>query len=151
MFPVFFDPRVLRNREKTGPGDQTLAKSYDIGKLTSALRQLIRACQEQAPDCSDEEIAYFIHEKGQLTRGKGTRIQNRIGFLIDAVPKCFAGDAIRLYRELRMEQPTPSDEEGQEERDRAWGREHQAELNDPNVPEEIKPVIRRCLGTNDGA
>ena len=31
MFPAFFDPRVLRNREKTGPGDQTLAKSYDIG------------------------------------------------------------------------------------------------------------------------
>ena len=39
MFPAFFDPRVLRNREKTGPGDQTLAKSYDIGKLTPVLRK----------------------------------------------------------------------------------------------------------------
>ena len=34
MFPAFFDPLVLRNREKTGLGGQILAKSYDIGKLT---------------------------------------------------------------------------------------------------------------------
>jgi hypothetical protein len=34
MFPAFFDPGVLRNREKTGLGDQILVKSYDIGKMT---------------------------------------------------------------------------------------------------------------------
>jgi hypothetical protein len=44
-----------------------------------------------------------------------------------------------------------ADEVNQEQMDRAWGRQHEADLNDPTVPEEIKRVIRSCLGTSPGA
>jgi hypothetical protein len=49
-----------------------------------------------------------------------------------------------------MDSPAEAEEPNQEERDRAWGREHEAQLIDPNVPEEIKRVIRRCLGPDYG-
>lgn len=109
-----------------------------------ALSRLINNCQVRVGNCTEEEIVYFIHEKSALTTGKGTRIQNPIGFLIDAVPKCFSGDAIRLYRQLST--ITAVEEPNQEERDREWGREHAADLDNPSVPESVKDVIKKCLG-----
>jgi hypothetical protein len=66
-----------------------------------AIARLVKNCIVQAPDCSEEEIVHFIHEKGGLTKARDGRILNPIGFLIDAVPKCFAGDSFRQYRRAR--------------------------------------------------
>ena len=110
-----------------------------------ALVRLIRNCREQAADCTEEELIYFIHEKGLLARARNTRIQNPIGFLIEAVPKCFSGEAFRLYRYAKSNMQATQDT-NQQDHDRQWGREHEADLSDPTVPEEVKEVIRRCLG-----
>jgi hypothetical protein len=69
MFPVFFDPRVLRNREKTGPGDQTLAKSYDIGKLTpeASVKYTLRHEAERAPPARFRVCATEGRMEGEFT------------------------------------------------------------------------------------
>ncbi len=63
----------------------------------AALR-LLRNCRDRAPDCTKEEILHFIDEKGTMTRTRDSRIHNPIGFLIDAVPKCFVGESLTQYR-----------------------------------------------------
>jgi len=70
----------------------------------AALTKLIHSCRSHAPDCSDQEIAHFIHEKGILTKSRESRIQNPIGFLIDAVPKCFLGESFTRYRQAKAAQ-----------------------------------------------
>ena len=69
MFPAFFDPRVLRNREKTGPGDQTLAKSYDIGKLTR-LDSESRPPQHVRPPSSSDQRFLRKTLTGRILMGK---------------------------------------------------------------------------------
>ena len=66
---------------------------------TTTLNHLIETCKEQTPDCTEDEIVHFIHEKGSLVRMKDSRIYSPIGFLLTAVPKCLSGEAFRLYRE----------------------------------------------------
>ena len=146
--PVCETPTPLgihRKLEETSSGivRDALSKYGPVDQ--DAVTRLVKKCREHTFNCSDEEISHFIHEKGLLIRGQGKRIQNPIGFLIDAVPKCFSGDAIRLYRESR-EQTWALEDVNQESIDREWGREHEADLLDPTVPEEVKQVIRRCLG-----
>lgn len=60
---------------------------------------LVNACRQNAADCTDDEIVHFVHHKGAMVRIKESRIYSPIGFLLTAVPKCFAGEAFRLYRE----------------------------------------------------
>ena len=69
-----------------------------------ALKRLITKCRQHAPDCTGDEIAYFVHEKGTLTKARDSRIQNPIGFLIDATAKCFAGESFRVWRQAREPQ-----------------------------------------------
>jgi hypothetical protein len=107
-----------------------------------AVSRLIQACKSQASDCSTDEIVDFIHSKGALTRSKN--IQNPIGFLIESVPKCFAGDAFRLRR-LAVGNATLQNTEDDAERQKEWGREHASQLDDPTVPESVKDLIRKCL------
>jgi predicted transcriptional regulator len=69
-----------------------------------ATTRLLRDCRSQSPDCTEEEILHFIQEKGRLTKLRDSRIQNPIGFLIDAVPKCFAGESLKRYRQMSESQ-----------------------------------------------
>ena len=66
--------------------------------------RLVRACRDEAPDCTPEEIVHFIHEKGALVRAKDSRVYNPLGFLAAVVPKCLGGEAFRLYREQRAQE-----------------------------------------------
>jgi len=110
----------------------------------AAIRRIITACRAQARDCTAEEIAHFIHEKSVLVTMRGSSIKNPMGHFIAAVPPCFEGETFRLYREAGGKEPRVAADPNQAERDQEWGREHEADLLDPNVPEEIKAVIRRC-------
>jgi hypothetical protein len=146
-------PPLNKNREEVVKQTTATAVAEALSSYgpvdNEAITRLVRSCKEQTPDCTEQEISHFIHEKGRLVKARESRIQNPIGFLIDAVPKCFAGETFRLWRQTGREAPaTGDDDPNDEERDRAWGREHEAELNDPTVPEEVKRVIRKCLGLN---
>src|SRR5690606_32306194 len=57
-----------------------------------AAQDLVEACRQQAPDCTPAEIAFAIRQKAPLARS------NPIGFLLTAVPKCFAGAGLEQLR-----------------------------------------------------
>jgi len=113
-----------------------------------AVSRLVRHCQEAAPDCTEAEIVHFIEEKGSLVRVRDSRIYSPVGFLLTAVPKCFAGEAFQLYRNECAKQREA--EAAAEARRLAeleeWGREQARLLADPAVSEEDKQFIRACLG-----
>jgi len=112
------------------------------------VRRLIKNCKERSPDCTEEEIVYFVAEKGSLVRVKDSRIYSPIGFLLTAVPKCLSGEAFRFYREeqlRRREAESASEAQRQAELEN-WRRDQEAQLADPTVPEEDKNFIREYLG-----
>jgi len=82
-----------------------------------------------------------------LVRTGESRIFSPVGFLLTAVPKCFVGEAFRLYREVeakRREHEAAAEARRQAEL-AEWRSEQEAKLTDPNVPEEDKRFIREWL------
>lgn len=112
------------------------------------IHRVIRNCREQSADCTEEDIIHFIHEKGSLVRVRDSRIYSPIGFLLTAVPKCFGGEAFRLYREeQRKRQEVEAAQEAARQAElEEWRREQEAQLADPSVSEDDKQFIRQCLG-----
>ena len=62
------------------------------------MNSLVNDCRSNAPDATAEEIAHFVREKGKLITRK---ITNPVGFLLTAVPRCFASDSFRQFRQYR--------------------------------------------------
>jgi hypothetical protein len=112
----------------------------------AAIRRIINACKNYAPDCTENEIAHFIHEKSVFVTMRGSSIKNPMGHFIATVPPCFEGETFRLYRQKQTAERATTENVDEEERDRQWGREHEADLADPSVPEEVTRLIRKCLG-----
>jgi len=137
---------LVSNRQATSQTSSIVreALSHYTQVDDAAIRRIINASRAHAPDCTEAEIAHFIHEKSVLVTMRGSTIKNPLGHFIATVPLCFEGETFRLFREklsgLRTE---VVDDEAQA---REWGREHESDLLDPTVPEEIKQIIRKCLG-----
>jgi predicted transcriptional regulator len=112
------------------------------------VRRLVRNCRLQAPDCTTAEVVHFIGEKGALVRVRDSRIYSPVGFLLTAVPKCFAGETFRLYRsECAKQREAEAAAEARRVAElEEWGREQRRLLADPSVSEEDKQFIRECLG-----
>jgi hypothetical protein len=66
----------------------------------SALQQLWRQCRARAEDCTSREIAHFVNLKLRVSRN----IQNPVGFVLQAVPKCFDNGGHLTIRELLRKQ-----------------------------------------------
>lgn len=78
-------------------------------ELTQQLRQLLpvidsqavetlwNECRSRVTDCTVEQIIHFSCLKTAVCRNG--KIQNPIGFLLAAVPKCFEGQAFESFRE----------------------------------------------------
>jgi predicted transcriptional regulator len=115
-----------------------------------AVHQLVARCSEQAPDCTEDEILHFIRDKSALIQKKKGTVYNPLGFLLTAVPRCFAPETLRAHRE-EMERKRKG-KALSEVRELAamerWRREQEASLSDPNVSEQEKHLIRLCLGLN---
>jgi hypothetical protein len=110
------------------------------------------ACRSYAPDSTDEEIAHFIAEKGRHIDRRDSRVQNPIGFLLTAVPKCFSGQPLAEYRaaqKKRAAASSPSSATNSEDPALLrWRKDQEAALSDPSVSEQEKHLIRLCLGLN---
>jgi hypothetical protein len=109
--------------------------------------RLINACKHNATDCTDDEIIHFVKQKGAMVQSSEGRIYSPIGFLMTAVPKCFVGEAFRLYRETetkRREEEAAAEAQRQAEW-AEWTKEQEAQLADPNVSESDKRMIREWL------
>lgn len=61
-----------------------------------AVTSLWDECRMRAGDCTAEEVLYFAKEKSLITRNG--KIQNPLGFLLTAVPKCFEGQVFTTFR-----------------------------------------------------
>jgi hypothetical protein len=140
----------LVNRRQTTSQTSSLireALSHYTQVDDAAIRRIVNACRTHAPDCTEDEIAHFVHEKSVLVTMRGSTIKNPMGHFIATVPACFEGETYRLFRGSQTALSAASVEAVDDEaRAREWGREHESDLSDPNVPEEIKQVIRKALG-----
>jgi hypothetical protein len=72
------------------------------GTEDDAVENLIADCLSRVPDATGAEIAHFLQLKGAYMLRMGT-VKNPIGFLLQAVPKCIEGEALRQYRRLERE------------------------------------------------
>jgi len=114
--------------------------------------KLLRACRSNAPDCEVAEVVHFVEQKGTLiAQDRGVRIASPMGFLLAAVPKCFVGDAFRLYREecCRLREEVWRCEQQRQAELEQWTREQEAVLADPNASADEKRLAREVLGKND--
>jgi hypothetical protein len=78
-----------------------------------AVLLLWHECQSRVPDCTPDEVLHFANVKAAILQtGK---IQNPVGFLITAVPKCFEGETFQHFRQeqerLKEEQRRREEEE----------------------------------------
>lgn len=117
-----------------------------------AVQQLLDRCRDLAPDCTEEEILHFIREKSALMEKKKGAVYNPLGFLLTVVPRCFAPESLRAYREqvARQREGKAMSEDREQAAMERWRREQEASLSDPNLSEQEKHLIRLCLGLNTG-
>jgi hypothetical protein len=93
-------------------GLRTLLERY-LGFIDDdATRQLLRQCRLRAPDCTIEEIAYFVSHKMRSVNG----IHNPVGFILTAVPKHFENNGHNSVRAFLKEE--------RERRYRIWQEEY---------------------------
>jgi hypothetical protein len=100
-----------------------------------AASELWSRCQAQAPAAELPELIHFI----ELKAGK-PGIRMPLGFLLSAVPKCFAGDSYRQYREERHKA-----RDTEQSRDRHFAEEI---LRSPDADEEQKQWAREVLSAS---
>jgi hypothetical protein len=94
----------IKSLEQTSSSEAVYKALSQFGTVDDdVLQSLTASCKQAAPDCTDDEIVHFISEKGAMVRAG--RINNPIGFLLTAVPKCFSGDTFRLFREKGTQKP----------------------------------------------
>jgi hypothetical protein len=97
----------------------------------SALDRIIEGVLQQRADARTEEILHFLAVKGAYaTNG---RIENPAGFLIAALPECFAGEVFEMWRaNLRadVETTTTAAEvaDVEAETQRKWARDNRHKL-----------------------
>lgn len=135
----------IRKRHLMSNSGQASSSSSAVPALVAALRrhipdvdddaaaELWQRCIDNAPDARIDEVVHFI----DLKAGK-PGIRMPLGFLLTAVPKCFAGDAFRQFRAERARST-----EGNLARDRLFADEV---LKNPEADEEQRQWAREVLG-----
>ena len=91
-----------------------------------AAGMLWNECRIRVPDCTPEEVTYFVKTKTLVL--KAGRIQNPVGFLISAVPKCFEGETFQIFRREQARRREEQQKSEAEERRRAEELQEQARL-----------------------
>jgi hypothetical protein len=104
-----------------------------------AIKQLWLKCQDNAPDCTVEEVLHFAWEKTPALGRNSTH--NPAGLLIHAVPLCFEGDersALAHYREelAREETRSAAMQKRAAEQEAEWARRA------PDVQRELEEARR---------
>jgi hypothetical protein len=84
------------------------------------LDRIIRSVLHERSDATTDEVLHFIKVKGAQSLAQG--IKNPSGFLIKAVPECFAGKAFEMWRANSRAEvgPTAAVEAVNVEADRKW-------------------------------
>jgi hypothetical protein len=129
----------LRNATSSAPaaliqGLRQIVDPVDDEAATALWNQ----CRKRAADCTPDEVLHFARAKATLFRAGN--IQNPVGFLLVAVPKCFEGASFLEFRREQEARAREAAEQAAEMR-----RELAAILQDPNAPEEDRLFAYRIL------
>jgi hypothetical protein len=83
-----------------------------------AVTLLWNECQMRVPDCTIDEVVHFAGQKAAVCRNG--KIQNPVGFLLTAVPKCFEGEAFQNFRaeQVRVNEEERKRKEAEQEKAR---------------------------------
>ncbi len=114
----------------------------------ASIVSLVEACRRNALDATEEEIAHFTSAKLDLA-ARLRNIQNPMGFLLTAVPRCFQGDAFEHFRaaERLRKQAEAQREAALQEEMEFYRKQQQAILADPNSSEDDKSIARSILAS----
>jgi hypothetical protein len=102
---------MLTTGDKLSSGDRMtpidkLRVAEELGRYWSvddaATDRLIQACLSIRPDLTTEELLYFVIEKRDMVRSN-RHIHSPTGFLLSAIPPCFAGVAFETFRTRQAE------------------------------------------------
>lgn len=151
MSPYLLDAKSLDSTSSEHAAVRSALSDYG-NPDDDVVSQLLAACRSYASDCTEDEVVHFIREKGHLLQRRDNRVQNPLGFLLTAVPKCFSGQPLSEYRgreAARAGAPGPSTATVPEDPALLrWRKEQERALSDPSVSEQEKHLIRLCLGLN---
>jgi len=146
--PIAFRKEIkLEEAEPSSPVVWKALRQHSEVVDDEGVRRLVASCRALAPDCTEEEIAYFIRAKAEQARA-GRAVRNLIGFLQTAVPRCFEGSAFREFR-TEQDQKRKSEQQQRLAAEAETARmlaEQKAVLADPNATEEDRRFARRILG-----
>jgi len=155
-------PLISKEEEEIPPSKPTTLWPLSIRALIAtagqgdddAVKRIAQGCLAQASDATDTEIAYFIQQEAPRAI-QNKAIGNPIGLLIRQVPRRFAGESFRIYREAeraRQEAEQESQRSLQQwaieeakrilavgpgqcsESDRQWAEQELRKSNDQNRP-----------------
>ena len=91
--PLASQPRKPKTTLELAPVDS--AMRAECSPSTADVKQLFGACRDEAPDCTPEEVAFWIHRVIQkATKG----VNNWVGYLLKAVPPYFQAPAFAAWR-----------------------------------------------------
>lgn len=114
-----------------------------------ATERLWNQCRSRVPDCTADEVLHFSRAKTVLfSSGK---INNPVGFLLFAVPKCFEGASFRQFR-AEQEQLRKAEEERAKRAEQEMKEVQQQlieMLNSPNSTEEDRKFAQRLLSERE--
>jgi hypothetical protein len=115
-----------------------------------AVNRLVESCRKITPDATEEEIVHFLQIEAARVRNN-SRIFNPTGFLLTSVPKCFAGESFRRYRDEVRRQRDAADRQRQlQEQDWLRLRNEQLQiLENPNSSECDRNIARKVLGLDE--
>jgi hypothetical protein len=118
---------------------QSLLPSID----EEAVFLLWSECKSRVPDCTPAEVLHFANLKSAILRtGK---IQNPVGFLITAVPKCFEGETFQHFR--REQARLKEEQRRREEEERRKQQAIEEELDQYRRQEEAEGKAEHVLPT----
>lgn len=124
---------------------RALLQRYQTELDSDAIQRLWNECRRRVPDCTAEEVLYFSQAKAVLfSTGK---INNPVGFLLFAVPKCFEGHSFEQFRKeqqqarlAELERARRAEQEMQEVRQQLHDM-----VNDPNSSDDDRRFAERLL------
>jgi hypothetical protein len=109
----------------------------------SAVETLWNECLDRAPDCTVEEVLYFVNQKLPISRNG--KIQNPVGFLITTVPKCLEGETFQHFR--REQARLKEEQRRREEEERRKQQAIQEEIERYQREEEARGKAEQLLPT----
>jgi hypothetical protein len=110
-----------------------------------ALTTLWTKCVAIAPDCTPEEVEYCLRLKAQQLLSRGKAVNNPVGLMLWAVPKCFEGPAALhlAYRQQKRAQQELRQQE--DERFRLELEDYRRLAADPKTSQEDRAWYEKML------